>query len=130
MAGAIPSRMSVALPYSGRPAHPRRASYAAAPAAPRSAVLLQRVDHLLEADEVRLERREVGQQQGQALVPPVGQVAQVEGRHPQLEGRGPGRGAHAAGSSSCSRACGTVMYHSTKERQRPSGANSQTKMLR
>ena len=122
--------MSVALPYSGRPAHPRRASYEAAPGRAEEPVLLQGVDHFLQTDEVRLERREVGQQQGQALIPAVGQVAQVEGRHPQLQGCRPGRGAHAAGSSSCSRACGTVMYHSTKERQRPSGANSQTKMLR
>ena len=47
-------------------------------------ILLRRVDHLLQAHEVRLERGHVGEQERQALVPAVGQVAQVERRDEQL----------------------------------------------
>ena len=47
-------------------------------------VLLERIHALLETEEVGLERRHVGEEQRQALVPAVGQVAQVEGRDVQL----------------------------------------------
>ena len=43
------------------------------------AVLLQRVHDLLEPDEVGLERGHVREEQGHALVPAVGEVADVEG---------------------------------------------------
>ena len=46
-------------------------------------VLLQRVDDLLEADEVRLERRHVGEQERQPLLPAVGEVEDVERRDEQ-----------------------------------------------
>ena len=44
------------------------------------AVLLERVDDLLEAEEVGLERGHVGEEQRQPLVPAVGEVADVERR--------------------------------------------------
>ena len=68
------------MPYSGRPAQPRTARYSPAPAEPMTRSCWSDVDDLLEADDVRLERGEVGQQQRQPLVPAVGQVEDVERR--------------------------------------------------
>ncbi len=50
---------------------------------PEEPVLLERVDDLLEPDEVRLEGRHVREQQRQALLPAVGEVADVERRDEQ-----------------------------------------------
>ena len=47
-------------------------------------VLLERIHALLEAEEVRLERSHVGEEERQALVPAVGQIAQVQRRDVQL----------------------------------------------
>ena len=75
--GALTSRL---LPYSGRPAQPRMRLVPAFARRPEQPVLLERVDDLLEADEVRLEGRHVREQQRQALLPAVGEVADVERR--------------------------------------------------
>ena len=45
---------------------------------PDEPILLHRVDHLLEAQDVRVERRHVGQQKRQPLRPAIGQVPDVE----------------------------------------------------
>ena len=93
------SRTSRLLPYSGRPAQPRTAPYWPSPAAPISAVLLQHVDDLLEPEQVRLERRHVGEQERQALEPAVGQVPDVEGRDVQSVHRAPSRRGQADGAT-------------------------------
>ena len=51
-------------------------------------VLLQRVDDLLEADEVGLERRHVREQERQPLLPAIGEVEDVQGRDEQAVQRG------------------------------------------
>ena len=72
----------------------------------QQAVLLERIDDLVQPEHVRLQRGHVREQQRQALVPPIGQVADVEGRdeqavHGGLLGSGGGRrrGRGAAGAT-------------------------------
>ena len=86
------------MPYSGRPAQPRNGLVAALAGGAQEPVLLERVDDLVEPDDVRLERGHVGEQQRQALLPAVGQVADVEGRDVQA--------VHGAPSAVRSRAVG------------------------
>jgi len=45
---------------------------------PQQPILLRRVDDLLEAHQVGLKRGHVGEQERQALIPAIGEVAQVE----------------------------------------------------
>ena len=58
---------------------PARALVAALAARTDQAILLERIDDLLQAEDVRLEGGHVGQEQRQPLVPPVGEVADVQG---------------------------------------------------
>ena len=93
------------------PAGPAAAGLVAALAGgAEEAVLLDREDALLEPDEVRLERRHVGEQERDPLRPAVGDVAQVERRDVQSRvshraaraGAGSarrGRGRRSAGAS-------------------------------
>ena len=62
-----------------RPASPSADALVASLAGrPDQAILLEDIDDFLEPEDIGLERRHVGEDQGQALVPAVGQVADVE----------------------------------------------------
>ena len=93
------------MPYSGRPAQPRRDLVAALAGGAEEPVLLDREDALLEPDEVRLERRHVGEEERDPLRPAVRDVAQVERRdvervsHRRLAAAAAGRRAGSAGAS-------------------------------
>ncbi len=70
---------------------------AALPRRAEQAILLHRIDDLLEPQEVGLEGRHVRQQERQALEPAIGQVADVQGRDVQAIHRTPQLGGGAMG---------------------------------
>src|SRR5207237_8081297 len=76
-----------------RPAGPASAGrIVALPGRAEQPILPDREDALLEPDEVRLERRHVGEEERDPLRPAIGDVAQVEGRDAERNaGRGIGR---------------------------------------
>ena len=80
-ASELPDEHRCCRTRAGRPTPGRLV--AALPGRADQAILLERVDDLLEPEDVGLERAHVGEQQRQPLVPAVGEVADVERRDVQ-----------------------------------------------
>jgi hypothetical protein len=73
----LPDQQAVAV---FRPACPRaQGCVAGLPRCADQPVLLHRIDHFLEPEDVRLQGGHVGEQERQPLEPAVGQVADIQG---------------------------------------------------
>jgi len=81
----LPHQRRVAVLRSCCPAAMR--DVAPRPGRPEDPILLDREHALLEAHDVRLESGHVGEQERQALAPPVGDVPDVQGRNGQARQR-------------------------------------------